>query len=238
MRIHEAVSGVERKEWIKRQTYLSLFKPAIASVFLLTTLLSYGQVKYSDAPALIRDVLRQGATSGSIISAADDCEMADSQIPVPTSIHAPKQTGSTVEQLKDMFSEISGMVVTKDSNGIIRMVQKGVPTDILDLRIRFVVFSPSNAPFPQLFHGPNMALVTILSSPEVRLFMKQHNITPPPSRLEGHMGQNLPPLTGQLHDVTLSQALDYVLQSFPGYWVYESCTTKEGRRAVNFHFYY
>jgi hypothetical protein len=42
---------------------------------------------------------------------------------------------------------------------------------------------------------------------------------------------------GELNDVTVSQALDYVLQTFPGYWIYENCATKERGRSVylNFH---
>jgi hypothetical protein len=47
----------------------------------------------------------------------------------------------------------------------------------------------------------------------------------------------LPEVAGQLNDVTVSQALDYILMTFPGYCVYENCTTPDGARAVNFEFY-
>ena len=36
---------------------------------------------------------------------------------------------------------------------------------------------------------------------------------------------------GELDDVTVSQALDYVLDAFPGFWVYENCVKKEGERS-------
>jgi len=140
--------------------------------------------------------------------------------------------------LQDMFSGDSAMVVAQDANGLIRMVEKDVPTDILGVEIHHIVFDAAHAPFPKLFHGPNMALMTILSSPDVLSFEKEHNISPADFRLEGSMGQDLPALSGELNEVTLSQALDYVLKAFPGYWVYENCTTNDGRRAVHFRFYY
>ena len=42
---------------------------------------------------------------------------------------------------------------------------------------------------------------------------------------------------GELDDVTVSQALDYVVQTFPAFWVYEDCVTKEGARSVYVNVY-
>lgn len=196
-----------------------------------------GQVRFDSSPGLIRNVLATDHASGSIVY-ADTCEFVGPRIPVPPHVHLPRKASPAVEMLQDMFSGDSAMVVAQDANGLIRMVEKDVPTDILGVEIHHIVFDAAHAPFPKLFHGPNMALMTILSSPDVLSFEKEHNISPADFRLEGSMGQDLPALSGELNEVTLSQALDYVLKAFPGYWVYENCTTNDGRRAVHFRFYY
>jgi len=196
-----------------------------------------GQVKLDNSPGLIRDVLRKGNTSGSV-AYSSQCESADWRIWAPPHVHPAQKTGTALEVLRDMFSGDSKMQVTQDSNGMIRMVEKDVLTDILNVKIHHLVFGPSHTPFPfpELFHGPNMALLVILSSPEVRL-LEEHHIVPTSFRLEGSMGQGLPAMTGELDDVSLSQALDYILKAFPGYWVYENCMTEDGRRTLHFWFY-
>jgi len=137
-----------------------------------------------------------------------------------------------------MFSGDSRMEVRQDATGMVRMIENGTPTDILSVRIHHISFDPAHVLFPKLFHGPNMALLAILSSPEIRSFEEQHHIVPTDFSLEGSMGQDLPPISGELSDVTLSEALDFVLKTFPGYWVYESCDVSDDKRTVHFRFYY
>ena len=89
--------------------------------------------------------------------------------------------------------------------------------------------------------GPNMALELIMSTPEVSAFKRAKNIRP-----FSHLGFPLPgdsgskpPVPGELDNVTVSQALDYVLETFPGLWVYENCSSQEqdGGRTVFFSFF-
>jgi hypothetical protein len=37
-----------------------------------------------------------------------------------------------------------------------------------------------------------------------------------------------PSVPGELNDVTVAQALDYVLQTFPGFWLYQNCQNPDG----------
>jgi hypothetical protein len=210
---------------------------AAAWIIFVSVMSCPGQLKVDNSPDLIRHVLKQGNASGSVVY-SDNCESVGWRISVPPHVRPARNAGTTIEILRDMFSDYPGMRVSQDLDGIIRMVGQGVPTDILDVKIRRIEFDPSHRPLPELFHGPNMALATILSSPEVRLFAEKHNIAPTSFRLEGSMGQDLPAMTGELDDVTLSQALDYVLKVFPGYWMYENCTSNDGQRTVHFQFYY
>jgi hypothetical protein len=82
-------------------------------------------------------------------------------------------------------------------------------------------------------------LGAILATPEVTAFQKDHHIDDDDTgRLAGNIlsGSRFPEVTGELNDVTLSQALDYVLKTFPGYWVYEDASCEGGSRAIRFHF--
>jgi hypothetical protein len=116
------------------------------------------------------------------------------------------------------------------------MMETNLPTDLLTLKIHHLSFYPSEA--SGAVYGPRMALVAILWSPEVTSFRKAHNIG-------GWDGSTAPGdccgggriVHGELEDVTVSEALDYILKTFPGYWLYEDCVTKEGARSIyiNFH---
>jgi hypothetical protein len=48
-----------------------------------------------------------------------------------------------------------------------------------------------------------------------------------------------PRISGSLENVTLSQALDRVLKTFPGIWVYEDCPKSDKKnRVIYLRFYY
>jgi hypothetical protein len=82
--------------------------------------------------------------------------------------------------------------------------------------------------------------MTILATPEVTAFQEAHHIDfDSTSRVPGNLFSpaNSPEVSGELSDVTLSQALDYVLKTFPGYWVYEDASCEDGSRSVRFKFY-
>ena len=193
------------------------------------------QVRFNDGAREIKDVLDKAHLSGSI-AYSYDCKVARSRLPVPPNVYAPRSTGSPLEVLREMFSVDSKMQVTQDPSRIVRIVQKDVPTDILDVKIHNIVFPPRTSD-PYQVNEPDRALLVILSSPEVLSFEEEHHIVPPGFRLDGIVRSDLPSVSGELHDVTLSQPLDYVLKTLPGYWIYENCTTEDGRRTVNFRFY-
>lgn len=45
-----------------------------------------------------------------------------------------------------------------------------------------------------------------------------------------------PSVPGELNDVTVEQALDYVAKTFPGFWTYENCRDPEGNREISVGF--
>jgi hypothetical protein len=137
--------------------------------------------------------------------------------------------GSALDALQEMFADDTKMRVTQDTDGKIRMVETDVPQDFLEVKIHHVSFPPD-------YHGPRGAVYAILHTPEVMDFMA-HKIGP--ARAWGGWGMpsemvavGMQSVRGELNDVTVSQALDYVLKRFPGFWTYQNCHDPEGRRTI------
>ncbi len=129
------------------------------------------------------------------------------------------------------------MEVTQESNGLIRMFETDVPMDLLDVRISHLSFGSPDED-RDIYNGPNDTLQTILSSPEVKTYVATHKIGPFPNHWAGsHIHKNQ--VSGDLYNVTVKQALDYILQTFPGFWIYQNCRSVGGGsgRYVHFGFY-
>ena len=225
---------------------MSLHRAAIGLLLILLTPCSSQQIsfKYNNDPLVIRDVLRNAHVSGSLIFSGG-CKFQDRSAPVP-SVGRSGDFSSARETLQHMLAVNSKIKVTQDPDGMIRMKEAGVPTDILEVKIHHLSF-PANLPDsfdeahrPLYMHGSQIALETILSAPELVAFEKEHQINHFDSlRMEGDIlsWSKGPEVIGELNDVTVSQALDYVLKTFPGYWVYEDASCEAGGREVRFKFY-
>jgi len=141
-----------------------------------------------------------------------------------------------VETLRSMFSVGRGMAVSQESNGTIRVVEAGVQTDILDVGISHLSFDRIS--------DPEQALGVVLGAPEVQSFIKTHGIGQPfdthKAPLYALPGFNKSPspgvrsISGDLNNVTLADALDYILRTFPGFWLYQNCQSPDGQRVVHF----
>jgi hypothetical protein len=132
-----------------------------------------------------------------------------------------------------MFANDTKMQVTQESDGKIRMTETDVPKDLLEIKIHHLSF-PAN------YRGPAMATVAILRSPEVMDFMERNIGRKTPWEgwgLPGQISVDGPSVSGELNDVTVAQALDYILQTFPGFWTYQNCYDSEGRRRVSVGFH-
>jgi hypothetical protein len=150
---------------------------------------------------------------------------------------------NAVEAVRAMFSVDDRFAVSQGSNGIIRVVEPGVRTDILGVKISHLWFDDISY--------PEEALDFILYAPEVQSFMHAQGIgqltdmfaftgiAPPPAyRVPGtkHAPPNpgMPSISGELNNVTVADALDYVVKSFPGFWLYQDCETPDQQRVVYF----
>jgi hypothetical protein len=142
-------------------------------------------------------------------------------------------SGSPLEVLQRAFADDPKMRVTQELGGMIRMVETDVPSDLLDVKISHVSF---HLPGSANMYGPNYALWPIFSTPEVKAFIAAKHIQSLISFQPGGSGNKR--VYGELDNVTVSQALDYVLKIFPGFWVYENCPATDGSsRAVYVAFF-
>jgi len=193
------------------------------------------------AMPLVREVLSKAQLSGSL----EYWGACAPQKPYPDFPQLRWPTGhdnSPLEFLQAMFDVDLYMRVAQEGDGKIRMVETDVPSDLLNVKIHHLSFYRSDASENDPVHGPGMALRAILETPEVMTFGKAHNIGGLPSPDKMHIlpgdccgGGRI--VHGELDDVTVSQALDYVLQTFPGFWLYENCNDQEGGREVFFGFF-
>lgn len=148
--------------------------------------------------------------------------------PEPRSVSGRK--GSALNILQEMFADDPKMRVIQERDGKIRMVETYVPQDFLEVKIHHVSFSMS--------HSGAFAVYALLNTPEVTTFMDQ-NI----GRMVAWEGWGMPgqlvldgPSVLELNDVTVEQALNHVLHTFPGFWFYQNCHDPHGRRKISVGF--
>lgn len=185
-------------------------------------------------------VLQEAHLSGSV-GLVGRCD--PSSLPgFPQFANAEASVSSPLAALHEIVAGDSGMRVKQDANGTIRITEKGLPSDILKVKIGHIVFEDYSH---HDIHSANLAVSVILSAPEVKSFMAGHNIAAP--QLTGSRGvgigpgesqwpPNAPQISGAVDNVTVLEALDRVLAAFPGeafvYWNCPETTERnQGSRA-------
>jgi hypothetical protein len=148
--------------------------------------------------------------------------------------------GSPVPTLSAIFADDPKMEIREEPHGMIRMKEGDVSEDILNVRIDRVIFKAD----PQkddahALDNPGGALWFILRAPEVRAFMKgndikfEYNTIPLSMTFSPHSEH----ISGELRNVSLSQALDHILKTYPGLWIYKTCSDQKRGRLVFFEVY-
>jgi len=194
-----------------------------------------GGVKENEMIYPLVKVLADAGVSGSMeISGA----CGGPGLPTQITITPATDAGNIVEVVKTILQRDSAMKVKQDRDGTVRMKEAGIPEDILKVKIRDLNFQDSAG-----LYVPDEAVLWIMTAPEMARFRKSHGVEWSPLLVmgRGHSGPTLtrlPHVSESLHDVTVSQALDYFLKTFPGIWVYKNCPAHDGkRRTVYFRFF-
>ena len=190
------------------------------------------------AVPLLQRILNTAHASGSL-GYWGRCDLGKSEPDFPALSSPSDDSRPVLEVLRQVFAKDREMEVAQDSNGLIRMFETDVPMDLLDIKIAHLSFGPPDEDRGP-FNGPDDTLHTILASPEVKTYVATHRIGPFPDAWSGSQGPHKHQVSGDLYNVTVKQALDYILQTFPGFWIYQNCRTIGGGadRYVQFRFYY
>jgi hypothetical protein len=152
----------------------------------------------------------------------------------------PTVNGAALDVAREMFAGDARMKVTADADGTVRIKQRGIQDDILNVKIGRIKIggdTPDTATY-----APNLVLFAVMRAPEVAGFMKAHQMEWPPTLLffEGSLippGFGFPHLSGSLENVTVSEVFDYALRTFPGIWLYKNCPAHHGnKRRIQFRF--
>jgi len=136
------------------------------------------------------------------------------------------------------------MHISQDPDGTIRINESGTSTELLDVKISHVSFEKNGVPLRYAAYEAGHALYyAILKAPEVLDFAKAHDIRIPFLGMPGvqsgsEIPVGLPHVSGSMDNFALSQALDHLVKTFPGIWVYENCPADDGKgRVVAFWFF-
>jgi hypothetical protein len=197
-------------------------------VILLSSCLGQDRVGTDPRVALpiLKQVLAKANVSGSL-AYWGRCDFHKPYPDFPALSYPSTSSGSPVEVLQKTFASDPKMEVRQEPNGIVRMFETDVPTDLLDVTISHVSFVLGDQQ-PDTFGGPDNAMSLVLSAPEVIAYRKAHNIGPLADlwyRSGGSASRQK--VTGDLYNVTVKQALDYILQFYPGFWIYENCQSDD-----------
>ena len=180
------------------------------------------QMSSSDIVAVVIKTLESRGRSGSLIyrgSCTPSGGIKDS-----FKVAAIKGENSALETLHAAFKNDSTLTVKEDASGLIQIIGGNVQTDLLQLKLHKVAFKGEG--------DPRNAVNKLLANPEIKGYMQANHIKfitlidgliPPPSGAR---------LSATLKDATLSQALDQIVQSFPGVWIYGECGIERGERHV------
>ena len=198
---------------------MTSYRSKVASVLVLLTT-CVGQDNGSIDPvwafSYIGTALNKAQASGSL-SYWGYCDSNGGPADFPKLRIPRNKEASPLQTLREMFADDSKMRVTQEPGGTIRMAETDVPRDLLDLKISHLSFITKP---PDGIKNPIQALWVILRAPEVKTFMTAQNIGPAlpdfffasfPIYRDSH-------ISGELEDVSVEQALDYVLQTYPGFW--------------------
>jgi hypothetical protein len=207
----------------------------------LLTVNSQGQARtYSASIQSLRPLLEAfkiAEVSGSLVFSSSTCT-TPSGSPAFLDFSVPTiRTTSPLEAARQTFAQIPNVLVTQGADGRIRIDQDGVSTDFLNLKIANIPWETGDSPTHYPIYNTGAALMRIWMAPEVRRFLQDRGMEMPAFLVIGPLSPSSPPrdaphLSGAVSDVTVSQALDYVLKTFPGVWYYEDCPGTENRHRM------
>jgi hypothetical protein len=220
----------------------------LVSIFFISPAVpAQGQDVLPRKTALVRplqpvlEVLRRAGVSGSLELSAH-CEnrgIVLGAVPLLPRLHVSEVSNSSpLEALRGMFADDPAMHVTQNGDDTIRMIEGGVPSNLLSTRIKHIHLESMRLPSQNAtFVASNAMLHVILDAPELVASMEANHIVFPFNGQGGSFGiesvpESAPRFSVDMDNLTLAEALDKVLEKFPGLWIYETCTRAGEKNSV------
>jgi hypothetical protein len=184
------------------------------------------QMPPSQFVATVLRVLEENRRSGSLVyrgRCTDSGGITDSFKVAPPAHEIPP-----VDALRQAFVNDPTLTVKEDSSGMMRVVGGDVQPELLGITIHDVKFQEED--------DPRGATSKLLASQELKAYMQSHH-----TEFVTTSGGLIPPASGRhlsgTTDMTVSQSLDRIAQTFPGVWIYQECTTAQGEKRVEINFH-
>ncbi len=134
------VVGFEEMRWSQMSFYECLTAFVFVSVTTLLGQEGQGSAAWARLQRIDR-VLRSAHSSGSLVYQGY-CGNTLPEAPPVRSLS--DDSGAPIAVLQKMLGNPPDVLVTQEPNGMVRMVQTNVPTDLLDLRIQHMAFYGSS----------------------------------------------------------------------------------------------
>jgi hypothetical protein len=151
----------------------------------------------------------------------------------PVKVNSPRDAGSSLSKVQEMLRDNRDISVKEDEFGIIRIKVAGVSGAILQTRIAQLTLDDDGQ------YDPNAAIRAILNAKDLQSAMGQLHVRFAVSAtgLENIPSKGAPHLEQSWKSLTVDQALDRVLRTFPGLVEYKECVRPNGDRLFNIRFY-
>jgi hypothetical protein len=163
------------------------------------------------------------------------CEVSNSDVISfpPVKVDSPRGAGGSLSKVTEMLRDNRDISVNEDAPGIIRIKVAGVSAAILQTRISQVTLDRDEQ------YDPHAAIRAILNAKDVQSAVGQLHtrLAMSGGGLESIPSKGMPHLEQSWKDVTVDQALDRVLRTFPGLVEYKECVRPNGDGLFNIRFY-
>jgi hypothetical protein len=218
-----------------------MLRRALATGLLITILVgSHAQEARPWAAPLrpILEILDNAKLKGSL-ALSHGCR----QTSIPEFPRTNTNAGTATTPLRRLREVVEdpAIQIVQAPDGTIRMIEQGVQSDLLNVRISHISFENNGIALQYAYSANRTLLDAVLAAPEIRAFMKTHGLELPTGEgATGNSGKwppSSPHISGAMDDLTLSEALDRVLTTFPGLWVYWNCSQSDHPTHVYFRFF-
>ena len=137
----------------------------------------------------------------------------------------PQGPFNDISEVIDVLSKNKPeLSITHTSDGIMRVSDNRVKGGLLQVHLNLVHIKEAK--------DPHAAIKAVLAAPEAQGYLKDNRIelgdvfNMPSSR------KGVPRLTVDLRELTVGQALDKIINFFPGVWIYSECMDNYHRRVT------